>query len=671
MNTSLYTSDLFDITFRIQNNGSFTTAQNYVGIRISPYNNYNTSQMTSLGYISLEQLAPFQISNITEYKLPLPYTISSGTYYVYIVADNFGTISETNEGNNIGLLSGTISATKDFWQKTRQNIPYPILFVHGWIGDNTAWSSFGDSVLNRQYGWSDGGILDFCLNYDADVTTGELYADFHNFILPQYNKVGDYYRINFDINWTGDWWTYEGSNNDIDQSNQSAIIKQGYAISQAINYILNLTGKDKVILVGHSMGGLACREYIQFWNPQNRVAKLATIGTPNQGSNSTALGFYSNNLDEKSEAVRDLRRSYFNSGNDGVYLFGGWETNSWIQNSLIWYYNNVDVNCNGVTGEYVSGLDYENYVDINYSCVIGKGDNCATGSSINGDGIVEDWSANLYNGFLNNAPSYVDSFIVWSPEDYFCPNNDFHRNLEKYDITTYGIYNGEFLMKALDEPDLFDAVGYGHAYEIDFNTLYYGNIIKKNNDPFNSGGIDYDDYKFVVTTTSNLTFNIYNINIANMEVQIYNSSQNPYSTIVTNNGQGNISFMLPNTPAGIYYLEIRGVANASPSTWYRTYGFQITDPNSPTSISGQEIYFVDVNVFPNPSIGQFNIDILSNKEESFSIEIYNSIGEKIFEEKEVLKGNHKINLENFSNGIYVARVIRGDKTITKNIVISK
>ena len=44
--------------------------------------------------------------------------------------------------------------------------------------------------------------------------------------------------------------------------------------------------------MGHSMGGLASREYLQ--NPDNwqadgdhHVAKLLTIGTPNGGSNTT------------------------------------------------------------------------------------------------------------------------------------------------------------------------------------------------------------------------------------------------------------------------------------------------------------------------------------------------------------------------------------------------
>lgn len=685
INTSLYTNDLFDIRFQIKNNSSYTTApQNYIGIRISQYNNNSNSNSTgviSLGYVSVETLAPGQISNTIQYKLPLPYTIASGTWYVYIVADNFNNILESNENNNWGLFQGSISVTKHWYFHTRQNLPHPILFVHGWVGDNTAWGSFKDSVLNRQYGWSDGGVLDYCLNYDNDVTTGGLFTDFHNYIDPMWVKIGDVYRINFDIDYTGDWLSYEGSkNNNPSQSNQSAIIKQGYAIGQAINYILNLTGKDKVILVGHSMGGLACREYVQFWNSQDKVAKLVTIGTPNSGSNSTAWGFGSwgvNNLDEQSEAVRDMRISYKDSGKDGVYLYGGWETNGWISNSPFWSYHNVDVNCNGVEGEYYPyGLNYENYKDINYSCVIGKGDDCAAfGTSFYGDGVVEGSSANLYNAFLNTAPSYIDTFISWSPVDYFCPNNLFHTKIHQYQPDApsnyYSIYSGENLMRALDEPDYFDAVGYGHAYDVSFNKLYYGTISKKNQDPINSNGIDYDDYKFVVTAPSTLIFNIYNVNIHNLEVQIYSSNQTAYSSPMSNNGKGNISFSLPNVPAGTYYLEIRGIVNSNPLTWYRSYGFEIFKPISPTIIEEEPVFTFDINVFPNPSKGQFYVDIFSNPEEKFNIDIINSIGQVVYSEKGISTGKQKINLQNITNGIYSVIIFGRDKVINKNILITK
>lgn len=43
------------------------------------------------------------------------------------------------------------------------------------------------------------------------------------------------------------------------------------------------TGKDKVIIIGHSLGGLLGRAYMSYFNPYS-VEKLIMIGTPNLGA---------------------------------------------------------------------------------------------------------------------------------------------------------------------------------------------------------------------------------------------------------------------------------------------------------------------------------------------------------------------------------------------------
>ncbi|MCZ2222917.1 MAG: hypothetical protein LC122_04730, partial [Chitinophagales bacterium] len=119
--------------------------------------------------------------------LPIPYSYTTGTYYVYIKADANGDISETNENNNRLKLSGNIQITQN-WQLSRQNLPYPILFVHGWVGDGTSWYDFTED-LNFLYGWTDGGVLDYCLNYDNNLSTGKLSTDFHDYTNPIMYKV--------------------------------------------------------------------------------------------------------------------------------------------------------------------------------------------------------------------------------------------------------------------------------------------------------------------------------------------------------------------------------------------------------------------------------------------------------------------------------------------------
>lgn len=134
--------------------------------------------------------------------------------------------------------------------------PYPIIFVHGLVGDESGWNDISSSLTSS--GLSYGGRMDFCLNQDGNnsTSTGD-YKDYTN--SDNLHKIvkADFYTINFDVD------NY-GTPHDIDLlSNQAAIVKQGVAIKDAVKHVLDITEKNKVILVGHSMGGLAIREFIR------------------------------------------------------------------------------------------------------------------------------------------------------------------------------------------------------------------------------------------------------------------------------------------------------------------------------------------------------------------------------------------------------------------------
>ncbi|HZW12715.1 MAG TPA: alpha/beta fold hydrolase [Noviherbaspirillum sp.] len=60
-------------------------------------------------------------------------------------------------------------------------------------------------------------------------------------------------------------------------------------IHEAIERISNETGHDKVILVGHSMGGLVARAYLRVHGSE-RIAKVITLGTPHHGTGLAHFG---------------------------------------------------------------------------------------------------------------------------------------------------------------------------------------------------------------------------------------------------------------------------------------------------------------------------------------------------------------------------------------------
>ncbi len=299
--------------------------------------------------------------------------------------------------------------------------------------------------------------------------------DIHDFTITSTLNVG--YTVNFDVNTDGTIY-----NNTV-QSNQSAAVKQGKAIQSAIKHVLDKTGADKVILVGHSMGGLASREYLQNssnWqlDGEHHIAKLLSIGTPHGGSNAWTFGV----LDGYSEAVRDLRWSYSN-GNDGVYPFGGNENNL----SSISFYN-YDVNCNGSVGDSIIGLNQKSIPsDLVYSCVIGTG-------GLSGDGVVKSWRANLNNFYSLNADTFMVSAV--------------HTSLPKKVLTN---------LKGMDEPSYFS-----QAYRIGMDTLYYGLITTQS--AANSFTNDYDDYLITLNQKSSLNIHVGNIAVPQLSVSIFDSS---------------------------------------------------------------------------------------------------------------------------------------------------
>lgn len=54
-------------------------------------------------------------------------------------------------------------------------------------------------------------------------------------------------------------------------------------LSQVVDNLLSYTGKKKVVIIAHSMGGLVARDYIRNYDGKNKVEKLINIGTPNHG----------------------------------------------------------------------------------------------------------------------------------------------------------------------------------------------------------------------------------------------------------------------------------------------------------------------------------------------------------------------------------------------------
>lgn len=518
-------------------------------------------------------------------------------------------------------------------------LPYPILFVHGLNSYCSTWDVF-TNYLDATYGLTFGGNIDYCLNFDgSNYTTNKNFyptagADIALYTPTTSLVVGDYYYINFDVGING---SFHPNGNAADViSNQSAISKQGLAIAYAIQTILQMTGKDKVILMGHSMGGLASREYLQNWTQSDgfhHIGKLATTGTPHGGSDQVTGGVLSG-VDCQSEAYRDLRTTYSGSGNYGIYLFGGVEDNVVTDLSFCSDFYNVDANCNGTVNENIVGLNYKAIPqDLSYACAIG------IGSNLGGDGCVGHLQANLNNYKTLTYPA--DTFVLDEPAII---TTAWHVELPK--LT-------EANVNLLDEPNEFAL-----SYDIGYNTNYTAFITRQH-----VGGYlyDYDDYKFLVSSNSTVSVSINNIPLADLAVHIVDASGNTVGSIVHSNGTSSISYS-QNLNAGYYYLEIYGTPTTTSYLYPYNFILNSSTVNGISEISSETNFLI----YPNPASDLITIKTSNFSALGSSYTINDQLGRQVLNGK-LTDNTTNIDINNLPKGFYLIQISKSNKQTFKFI----
>ncbi len=501
-------------------------------------------------------------------------------------------------------------------------LPYPIIFIHGLNSSSETWNT-STNYYDNQYSFTFGGRFDFCLNADNNnattnknfyPTAGADIAAFESMV-----QNGDYYYVNFNVNPNGAVGTTV-------LSNQSAIAKQGAAVKVAVQRVMEVTGKDKVILVGHSMGGLASREYIQNsynWQADNQhhVAKLLTLGTPHGGSNASdnVLAFMTG-TDVSSEAIRDLKTTYYYSGEPGHFLFGGSEImsgTSMNDNSYSPDFYNSDINCNGIIEANIQGLNQkpiDNLID--FSCVIGRITN-GWGSNITTDGVVEEPSSNM-NSYLTGLTYPAKIFYFNSGWDLI----ENHTELPGYPYQ---------MMQGLDEPNFKEL-----AYGITTNKTYIGYTTVQN-----PVAADNDYFKFTVTDNVNAIVNVSSIVTSAMNGTILNSAGTAVGASQNNSG-ATISFTRTLAP-GDYYLKL--TSTSPTNTNYTTpYQFNIT-----TTLSADDTSFESFVFYPNPVKDILNLENITLSKAT----VYSVLGQLIETKTFENATSNTLDLSSLESGIYL------------------
>lgn len=113
------------------------------------------------------------------------------------------------------------------------------------------------------------------------------------------------------------------------------------------------------------------------------------------------------------------------------------------------------------------------------------------------------------------------------------------------------------------------------------------------------------------------------------------------------------------------------------------YVLFVTDPSDCMS---SDTVVVDMNVgifenndeqqialYPNPTTGEFQLDIQLSIEKSVSVSVFDVTGKTVFTQKEqpILKENLSIDLNGFSDGVYLVRVQVGEDVLMRRVILQK
>lgn len=146
---------------------------------------------------------------------------------------------------------------------------YPVILLHGHSFNNkvSAESSLGD------------------LDSIQQALIGDGYVDGGYVLVRNLEKIETFARTNRPIVFSTSYYfdIYQTKEKDLVlQTKGDSLDTYAVRLNDIIENVKMITGKDKVVVVAHSMGGLVSRRYLQVFGDDS-VDKLIMIGTPNFG----------------------------------------------------------------------------------------------------------------------------------------------------------------------------------------------------------------------------------------------------------------------------------------------------------------------------------------------------------------------------------------------------
>ncbi|HIH24210.1 TPA: alpha/beta fold hydrolase [Candidatus Woesearchaeota archaeon] len=151
---------------------------------------------------------------------------------------------------------------------------YPIIFVHGhaFNGGNTPEYSLGAYFTSMQQALQRDGYIDAGIVTPSSTMSEVAEGEWGLSGKPVMARVTYYYNF------------YRNDDDYVLIAQKSENIETySLRLNEMVNIVKHHTGKKKVNIVAHSMGGLVVRRYLQLFGEES-VNKVVLIGTPNHGT---------------------------------------------------------------------------------------------------------------------------------------------------------------------------------------------------------------------------------------------------------------------------------------------------------------------------------------------------------------------------------------------------
>jgi hypothetical protein len=81
----------------------------------------------------------------------------------------------------------------------------------------------------------------------------------------------------------------------------------------------------------------------------------------------------------------------------------------------------------------------------------------------------------------------------------------------------------------------------------------------------------------------------------------------------------------------------------------------------------EEVISDEIVIYPNPSNGNFDIQP-GIVDRPYSVEIFSFAGQKVFEKQNTT--SPEVSVHNLATGIYIIKIIKGEKTTFKKVIIN-